>query len=70
MTQKEKDFIFRVMVTCFDWMEMDEVEKIYNAIEKDVIEDIEECAHPEYWHDGDVRIAITRVLKKKLVINE
>ena len=70
MTQKEKDFIFRVTATCFDWMEMDEVDKIYNAIEEDVIKDIEECAHPEYWHAGDVRIAIQRVLFKKLGINE
>lgn len=68
MTQKEKDFIFRVMATCFDWMEMDEVEKIYNAIENDVIQDIEECAHPKYWNDGDVRIAIQRVLFKRLNI--
>lgn len=70
MTKQEKDFIFRVMATCFDWMEMDDVEELYNVIEKDVIEDIEECAHPECWHDGDVRIAIQRVLFKKLGINE
>ncbi len=68
MTNKQKDFVFRVIAVCFDWIDMDDVEEIYNAIEQDVIADIEESADPVYWHDGDVRIAIVRVLKKRLGI--
>ena len=39
---------------------------IVDAILDDVYQDGEETADPEYWHSGDVRIAIVRVLKKRL----
>lgn len=39
---------------------------IVNAILDDVYQDVDETADPEDWHSGDVRIAIVRVLKKRL----
>lgn len=39
---------------------------IIDAILDDVYQDVDETADPENWHSGDVRIAIVRVLKKRL----
>lgn len=39
---------------------------IVDAVLDDVYKDVDETADPEEWHSGDVRIAIVRVLKKRL----
>ena len=45
-------------------------ELFVNALIDDVIEDIQEIADEELWNDCDIDIALTRVLKERLNIED
>ena len=51
-------------------METSDAEAIADVISFDVAQDVSETADPQSWNSGDVDIAIVRVLKKKLSIEE
>lgn len=57
---------FRIMSNI---MEIDDVEKIWNNYKEEIIDDIRECSDEEY-NDSDVRIAISNLLKAKLLYEE
>lgn len=57
---------FRIMSNI---MEIDDVEKIWNNYKEEIIDDIRECSGEEY-NDSDVRIAISNLLKAKLLYEE
>lgn len=40
------------------------------SLADEVIQDVEECAGPENWHSGDIDVAISRVLAKRLLGKE
>lgn len=54
---------FRIMSNI---METDDIEKIWNNYKEQIIDDIVECSDEDY-NDSDVRIAISRLLKEKLL---
>lgn len=68
MNKDDKKFVksttFRILSQVFE--DGRDAENICDDILDDVIDDIEETADPENWHDGDIRIAIARVLKQRL----
>lgn len=57
---------FRIMSNI---MEIGDVEKIWNHYKEEIIDDIRECSDEEY-NDSDVRIAISNLLKAKLLYEE
>lgn len=57
---------FRIMSNI---MEIGDVEKIWNNYKEEIIDDIRECSDEEY-NDSDVRIAISNLLKAKLLYEE
>lgn len=57
---------FRIMLNI---MEIGDVEKIWNNYKEEIIDDIRECSDEEY-NDSDVRIAISNLLKAKLLYEE
>lgn len=54
---------FRIMSNI---MEIDDVEKIWNNYKEEIIDNIRECSDEEY-NDSDVRIAISHLLRDKLL---
>lgn len=54
---------FRIMSNI---MEIDDIEKIWNNYKEQIIDDIRECSDEEY-NDSDVCIAISNLLKAKLL---
>ena len=71
MTKEQKKFINehlyrRMLVLVPDSIDAGD---IANALQDDVISDIEETADPEHWHSGDIDVALARVLKKRLLNN-
>lgn len=58
----QSDF-FRIMSNI---MEIDDIEKIWNNYKEQIIDDIRECSDEEY-NDSDVCIAISNLLKAKLL---
>jgi hypothetical protein len=44
-----------------------EAGEVANALQDDVMQDIAETADPDNWHSGDIDIALSRVLKKRLL---
>lgn len=63
-------FVLDVMRGIFDWMDADDVNTICNSLEKEVYEDVVETADITAWDSEDVKIAVRRVLFKKLGIEE
>lgn len=57
---------FRIMSNI---MEIGDIEKIWNNYKEEIIDDIRECSYEEY-NDSDVRIAISNLLKAKLLYEE
>ena len=59
----------------WDWfhnlsLDLQDANKLTNAVIDDVVEDVKETADPKEWHSGDIDIALTRVLKKRLGVKE
>lgn len=50
--------------------DLQDANKLTDAVVDEVAEDLIETADPEDWHGGDVAISLTRVLKNKLGIEE
>lgn len=61
-----KQIIYDTFISLFMWMDASEVEELHNALCEDVERDIVETADKDGWNDSDVRIAIKRVLFKRL----
>lgn len=55
---------FRIMSNI---MESDDTEEIWNKYNERIIEDMRECSDYWYYNDSDVRIAISNLLKAKLL---
>lgn len=69
MSKKDKEVVFDVFKETFDWMDERDCNALFAKMEKDICEDIEECADGFFNHD-DVFIAIRRVLFNKFGIEE
>ena len=67
MSEKQIDFvreyIYRFFLHIADSIEAG---KLAEALLQDVVEDIKETADPDEWGSGDIDIALTRVLVKRL----
>jgi hypothetical protein len=50
-------------------MNLDDAEKLYNTLEEDLLEDIEETADPSEWNNDDFLIALRRTLFARLHID-
>ena len=57
-----------VFFEIFNWMDCSDFEKLFDSMYDDIFEDIANTADPENWNDDDVRIAIRRVMFKKMGI--
>ena len=57
--ERDKRFMFGCIAAKLDT-------ELANFLTDEVYEDVMETADPENWHDGDVDIALNRVLKKRL----
>ena len=69
MDKKSIAFINELVYRRFlNFMDSEDAYLITESIIEDVIQDVAECADAEGWHSGDVEIAVTRVLKKRLGI--
>ncbi len=64
------NFVIDIMRGIFDWMDADDANTIANALEKEVYEDVMEAAEITSWDSEDVKIAVRRVLFKKIGIEE
>ena len=71
MTKEDKKFVRSATIDILGTIFEDnrDAENICDRILNKVVKDIEETADPEYWHEGDVRIAIARVLKHRLRVD-
>ncbi len=69
MSKKDKEVVFDVFKETFDWMDERDCNALFAKMEKDICEDIEECADVAF-NNGDVFIAIRRVLFNKFGIEE
>lgn len=58
------EYIYRFFLHIMD---SSEAGVIADAMEDDVMTDIEETADKESWHSGDIEVAMKRVLLKRLV---
>ena len=47
-----------------------EAGEMANALQDEVMQDIVETADSDYWHSGDVEIALARVLRKRLGLGD
>lgn len=47
-----------------------DAEKLAQSVADDVINDVKETADPQNWNFDDINIAFTRVLKKRLGVEE
>lgn len=72
MNKKDKQFINEIIYRKFLSVGFDSIDagRVADALTNEVVEDVEETADPENWHSGDVEIALARVLKKKLGIED
>ena len=61
-----KQIVYNTFISLFMWMDASEVEELHNTLCEDVERDIVETADKDGWNDSDVRIAIKRVLFKRL----
>ena len=64
------NFVIDIMRGIFDWMDADDVNTICNTLQDEVYEDVMEAAEITSWDSEDVKIAVRRVLFKKLGIEE
>lgn len=59
------DYLYsRILILVPDSIEAGEVA---NALQDDVMQDIKETADPDNWHSGDIDIALSRVLRKRIL---
>lgn len=72
MDKKDKQFINEIIYRKFLSVGFESIDagRVADALTDEVAEDVEETADPENWHSGDVEIALARVLKKRLGIEE
>ena len=72
MNKKDKQFINEIIYRKFLSIGFDSIDagSVADALTDEVVEDVEETADPENWHSGDVEMALARVLKKRLGIEE
>ena len=72
MNKKDKRFINEIIYRKFLSIGFDSIDagSVADALTDEVVEDVEETADPENWHSGDVEMALARVLKKRLGIEE
>ena len=72
MNKKDKQFINEIIYRKFLSSGFDSIDagSVADALTDEVVEDVEETADPENWHSGDVEMALARVLKKRLGIEE
>ena len=72
MNKKDKLFINEIIYRKFLSIGLNSLDagSVSDALTDEVSEDVEETADPENWHSGDVEIALARVLKKRLGIEE
>ena len=47
-----------------------EAGEVANALQDEVVRDISETADPDNWHSGDIDIALSRVLRKRLLTED
>lgn len=71
MTQKDIQFVNAHIYAIMLPIVRDSIDsgKIADNITNEVVEDIMETADHDYWTSEDVRIAVARVIKKKLNID-
>lgn len=72
MDKKDKQFINEIIYRKFLSVGLDSIDsgRVADALTDEVVEDVEETADSENWHSGDVEMALARVLKKRLGIEE
>ena len=72
MNKKDKLFINEIIYRKFLSIGLNSLDagSVSDALTDEVSEDVEETADPENWQSGDVEIALARVLKKRLGIEE
>lgn len=69
MNKNNKKVIFWIFKETFNWMDERDCNALYAKMEKEICQDIEECADVFFNYD-DVFIAIRRVLFNKFGIEE
>lgn len=64
------NFVIDIIRGIFNWMDADDANTIANALKEEVYEDVMEAAEITSWDSEDVKIAVRRVLFKKIGIEE
>lgn len=69
MEKNDKEFVNEVLYRRLLYVIPDSIEAgdVANALQDEVMQDIAETADPDNWHSGDIDIALSRVLKKRLL---
>lgn len=69
MEKNDKEFVNEVLYSRLLYVIPDSIEAgdVANALQDEVMQDIAETADPDNWHSGDIDIALSRVLKKRLL---
>ena len=65
MKKSEWDFIKVCVINRLSsFMDISDARNVADAVAEEIANDIEETADPERWHNGDVEIALSRLLVK------
>lgn len=71
MKREDREYIKTYMIReIFSFMDSRDAEKIIDKMLPAVVKDINETADLEDWSNGDIDIAVKRVLLKKFRISE
>lgn len=72
MNKKDKQFINEIIYSKLLSIFFNSIDtgSVADALTNEVVEDMEETADSKNWHSGDVEMALARVLKKRLGIED